>query len=52
MGRVDGKIVVVTGTAGGQGAAEVRALATEDATVIATDVEVPRLDEDGIAVQP
>jgi NADP-dependent 3-hydroxy acid dehydrogenase YdfG len=38
MGRVDAKIVVVTGAAGGQGAAEVRAVATEGAT----DVKVPR----------
>jgi NAD(P)-dependent dehydrogenase (short-subunit alcohol dehydrogenase family) len=48
MGRVDGKIVVVTGAAGGQGAPEVRALATEGAT----DVDVPRLGDDGIAAQP
>ena len=48
MGRVEGKIVVVTGAAGGQGAAEARALAAEGATVIATDVETPRLDDDGI----
>jgi 3alpha(or 20beta)-hydroxysteroid dehydrogenase len=38
MGRVEGKVVVVTGAAGGQGAAEARALAREGATVIATDV--------------
>jgi len=38
MGRVDGKIVVVTGAAGGQGAAEAIALAREGAQVIATDV--------------
>ena len=38
MGRVDGKIVVVTGAARGQGAAEAVALAREGATVIATDV--------------
>jgi 3alpha(or 20beta)-hydroxysteroid dehydrogenase len=48
MGRVEGKIVVVTGAAGGQGAAEARALAAEGATVIATDLEPPRLDDDGI----
>jgi len=48
MGRVEGKIVVVTGAAGGQGAAEARALAAEGATVIATDVETPQLDDDGI----
>ena len=50
MGRVEGKIVVVTGAAGGQGAAEAQALAREGATVIATDVgtDDPRLG-DGVA---
>ena len=38
MGRVEGRIVVVTGAAGGQGAAEVAALAAEGAVVIATDL--------------
>jgi 3alpha(or 20beta)-hydroxysteroid dehydrogenase len=37
-GRVAGKVVVITGAAGGQGAAEARALAAEGATVVATDV--------------
>lgn len=37
-GRVAGKVVVVTGAAQGQGAAEARALATEGATVVATDL--------------
>jgi 3alpha(or 20beta)-hydroxysteroid dehydrogenase len=37
MGRVEGKIVVVTGATGGQGAAEAEALAGEGAVVIATD---------------
>jgi 3alpha(or 20beta)-hydroxysteroid dehydrogenase len=36
MGRVEGKVVVLTGAAGGQGAAEARALAREGARVIAT----------------
>jgi 3alpha(or 20beta)-hydroxysteroid dehydrogenase len=40
MGRVQGKIVVVTGAAAGQGAAEAVALAREGATVIATDLHV------------
>jgi 3alpha(or 20beta)-hydroxysteroid dehydrogenase len=39
MGRVENKVVVVTGAAGGQGAAEAQALAREGATVIATDVQ-------------
>ena len=38
MGRVEGKVVVVTGAAGGQGAAEALALAREGATVVATDL--------------
>jgi 3alpha(or 20beta)-hydroxysteroid dehydrogenase len=44
MGRTEGKLVVVTGAAGGQGAAEARALAAEGATVIATDLAAPDLD--------
>lgn len=43
MGRVDGKVVVVTGAAGGQGAEEALALAAEGGTVIATDLRVPEL---------
>ena len=38
MDRVRGKVVVVTGAARGQGAAEAEALAREGATVIAADV--------------
>jgi 3alpha(or 20beta)-hydroxysteroid dehydrogenase len=38
VGRVDGKVIVVTGAASGQGAAEAQALRAEGATVIATDV--------------
>lgn len=44
MGRVDGKVVVVTGAGGGQGAAEAIHLAAEGATVIATDLQPPALD--------
>lgn len=40
-GRVQGKVVVITGAARGQGAAEARALAAEGATVVATDVVDP-----------
>ena len=43
MGVLEGKIVVVTGGARGQGGAEVTALARAGATVVATDV----LDEEG-----
>jgi 3alpha(or 20beta)-hydroxysteroid dehydrogenase len=45
MGRTEGKVVVVTGAGGGQGAAEARALAAEGATVIATDLAAPDLPE-------
>ena len=38
MGKLDGKVVVVTGAARGQGAEEVRALSSAGATVVATDV--------------
>jgi 3alpha(or 20beta)-hydroxysteroid dehydrogenase len=41
MGRVDGKVVVITGAASGQGAAEAAALAAEGATVVATDIQEP-----------
>ena len=37
-GRVTGKVVVITGAARGQGAAEARALAAEGGRVVATDV--------------
>ncbi len=40
MGRVDGKVVVVTGAASGLGLAESRRLASEGATVILTDLNV------------
>ena len=38
MGRLDGKVAIVTGAARGQGAAEVRRFAAEGAKVMATDV--------------
>jgi 3alpha(or 20beta)-hydroxysteroid dehydrogenase len=40
-GRVSGKVVVITGAARGQGAADARALAAEGAAVVATDVVAP-----------
>ena len=47
-GRCDGKVVVVTGAARGQGAEEARALAAEGATVIATDVlDFEQFDAEG-----
>src|SRR4029450_12850559 len=46
VGALDGKVVVVTGGARGQGAAEVAALARAGAVVVATDV----LDDEGKAL--
>lgn len=45
MGRLDGRIAIITGGARGQGAEEARLFAAEGATVVITDV----LDEAGIA---
>jgi 3alpha(or 20beta)-hydroxysteroid dehydrogenase len=48
-GRVEGRVIVVTGAAGGQGAAEVAALHAEGAVVIAADLESPPDDgRDGV----
>lgn len=38
MGRLDGKVAVITGAARGQGEAEARLFASEGATVVVTDV--------------
>ena len=38
MGRLDGKIAIITGAARGQGEAEARLFAQEGATVVLTDV--------------
>jgi 3alpha(or 20beta)-hydroxysteroid dehydrogenase len=46
--RTAGKVVVVTGAAGGQGAAEAAALTREGATVIGLDVQEPRTPIDGV----
>ena len=46
MGKLNGKIALITGAARGQGAAEARLFAEEGATVILTDVE----DDAGAAV--
>ena len=40
MGRLDGKVAIVTGGARGQGEAEVRAFAAEGAKVVLSDVLV------------
>lgn len=39
MGRLSGKVAIVTGAAGGQGEAEARLFATEGAKVVLTDVQ-------------
>ncbi len=46
-GRVAGRVIVVTGAAGGQGAAETDALVAEGATVIAADLQAPA-SRDGV----
>ncbi len=46
MGRLDGRTIVVTGAARGQGAAEAEAIAAEGGEVIATDL----LDDEGAAL--
>jgi 3(or 17)beta-hydroxysteroid dehydrogenase len=41
MGRVEGKVAIVTGAASGLGAADARMLAREGARVVLTDVNEP-----------
>jgi len=50
MGRLDGKVAIITGAASGQGAEEARIFAREGARVVATDIQEERLREvvDGI----
>ncbi|MEH7125123.1 glucose 1-dehydrogenase [Bacillus sp. JJ1773] len=45
MGRLNGKVVIITGAAGGQGSAEARMFAKEGAKIVATDMNKPVLDE-------
>ncbi|MBO0962315.1 SDR family NAD(P)-dependent oxidoreductase [Neobacillus sp. MM2021_6] len=45
MGRLSGKIAIVTGTASGQGAAEARLFASKGAKVVATDIQTELLEE-------
>jgi 3alpha(or 20beta)-hydroxysteroid dehydrogenase len=46
--EVDGKVVVVTGAAQGQGAEEARALAAAGATVVGVDVHAPAVAIEGV----
>ena len=45
MGRLESKVAIVTGAAGGIGRAMVKALAREGAAVVAADVDEARLEE-------
>ena len=49
-GRVAGRVIVVTGAAGGQGSAEVDALVAEGASVIAADLTAPPSREGVVGV--
>lgn len=44
-GKLDGKVALITGTAGGQGRAAAQLFAAAGATVIGTDVKGPEADE-------
>ena len=44
MRRLDGKVALITGTAGGQGAAAARLFAGEGATVFGCDLDAERAD--------
>jgi meso-butanediol dehydrogenase / (S,S)-butanediol dehydrogenase / diacetyl reductase len=44
VGRLDGKVTVITGTAGGQGRAAARLFASEGATVVGCDLDAERAE--------
>lgn len=50
-GRLDGKVTLITGTAGGQGAAAARLFAAEGATVVGCDLDAQRAEEVAAAVR-
>ena len=45
MGRLEGKVVLITGTGGGQGRAAAIAFAREGAIVVGSDVKVGEAEE-------